>query len=72
MPVEAHFDKTIGSVALARRFTEEVLGGVPATVMFDIVLMVSELAANAVLHGSTTFALSITSKGQICLSVLRS
>lgn len=59
MTVEATFSKTSDSVALARRFAEEVLGGVPASIALDIVLMVSELATNAVVHAATMFRLSI-------------
>ncbi len=59
MTVEANFDKTADSVALARRFAEEVLGGVPAAVTLDIVLMVSELATNVVVHAATPFGLKI-------------
>ena len=59
MTVEANFSKQPRSVALARRFTEEVLGGVPTPTVHEIVLMVSELATNAVVHAATTFRLSI-------------
>ncbi len=59
MTVEANFSKQPRSVALARRFTEEVLGGVPTSTANEIVLMVSELATNAVVHAATTFRLSI-------------
>lgn len=59
MTVEAKFSKQPDSVALARRFTEEVLGGVPAPIAIEIVLMVSELATNAVVHTTTAFRLSI-------------
>ena len=59
MTVEANFSKTSGSVALARRFTEEVLGGISGAVAAEIVLMVSELATNAVLHAATSFRLRL-------------
>ncbi len=59
MTVEANFSEQPDAVALARRFTEEVLGGVPGPIAHEIVLMVSELATNAVVHAATTFRLSI-------------
>lgn len=59
MTVEANFSKTSGSVALARRFTEELLGGISGAVAAEIVLMVSELATNAVLHAATSFRLRL-------------
>ena len=59
MTVEANFSRTSDSVALARRFAEEVLGDVPTSIAADIVLMVSELATNTVVHAATMFRLSI-------------
>ena len=59
MTAEANFSRQPRSVALARRFTEEVLCGVPAPIAIEIVLMVSELATNAVVHAATAFRLNI-------------
>ena len=60
MTVRATFDTTPGSVALAQEFTREVLNGVPLVQLEEIVLMVSELAINAIAHTATTmFGLSI-------------
>jgi anti-sigma regulatory factor (Ser/Thr protein kinase) len=59
MTNEASFDSKPASVARARRFTEEALGGVSDLVALDVVLMVSELATNAVVHAGTTFSLRI-------------
>jgi anti-sigma regulatory factor (Ser/Thr protein kinase) len=59
MTVKANFDRTVEAVALARHFSGEVLGGVATDVVLEVMLMVSELATNAIVHAGTTFGLSI-------------
>jgi anti-sigma regulatory factor (Ser/Thr protein kinase) len=59
MTVEATFESNPDSVALARRFTAEALGGVSLPIASDVVLLVSELATNAILHAATRFNLCI-------------
>ena len=59
MTIKANFDQKVEAVALARRFAEEVLGGVATDVVLEVMLMVSELATNAVVHAGTTFSLGI-------------
>jgi anti-sigma regulatory factor (Ser/Thr protein kinase) len=65
MTVEVSFDGKPESVARARRFTEGALGGVSASTVIDVVLMVSELATNAVVHAATTFSLRIDKSEEI-------
>jgi anti-sigma regulatory factor (Ser/Thr protein kinase) len=57
--VEASFDSSLDSVALARRFAADALDGVSLPVASDVVLLVSELATNAILHAATRFDLCI-------------
>lgn len=59
MTIKGNFDQKVEAVALARHFAEEVLGGVATDVMLEVMLMVSELATNAVVHAGTAFSLSI-------------
>jgi anti-sigma regulatory factor (Ser/Thr protein kinase) len=65
MTVEVRFDGKPESVARARRFAEAALGGVSAPVLIDVVLMVSELATNAVVHAATTFSLRIEKSEEV-------
>jgi anti-sigma regulatory factor (Ser/Thr protein kinase) len=57
------FDPEIRAVGAARRFAFEIArqwGAAP----HDIVLVVSELAANAVVHGHTPFTVSLSRHGR--------
>jgi anti-sigma regulatory factor (Ser/Thr protein kinase) len=65
MTVDMSFDGKPESVAQARRFTERTLGGVSASIVIDVVLMVSELATNAVVHAATAFSLGIEKSEEI-------
>lgn len=47
------------SVGSARRFALQALDDTPGPMRDDVVLMVSELATNAVLHGLTSFHLAV-------------
>jgi two-component sensor histidine kinase len=48
-----------GSVAAARRFAADAVSDLPSEPRESIVLMVSELATNALLHAASTFELRI-------------
>jgi anti-sigma regulatory factor (Ser/Thr protein kinase) len=52
------------SVAAARRFATERLGGLPAETRDAVELMVSELATNCVRHGRRAFQVMITAAGE--------
>ena len=57
------FPATPESVSGARHFVTDLLGDrYPELVREDVALMVSELAANAVLHAATDFAVSLTER----------
>jgi anti-sigma regulatory factor (Ser/Thr protein kinase) len=58
------------SVAAARRFAIELLGGLPPETLDVVELMVSELATNCVRHAQSGFELRIASAaGQIRIEV---
>lgn len=60
------FDHCPTAAGAARRFTRSVLDGVDITVLDDVVLCVSELATNAVVHGcaDSPFTLKIWVDGR--------
>ncbi len=51
------------SVAAARRFAAEVLDGAQPDVIEAVVLMVSELATNAIHHGNSPFSIVLEQTG---------
>lgn len=53
------FPAVATSVGDARRFAVQALGGTSAAILDDVVLMVSELATNAVQHAVTSFYLAV-------------
>ncbi len=59
MTVQRTFPPAKGSVPEARRFVSQALGEVSAEVRDTVLVMVSELATNAVLHASTGFEVSV-------------
>ncbi|HLT68525.1 MAG TPA: ATP-binding protein [Acidimicrobiales bacterium] len=52
MRASAHFPRAPEQVAAARAFAREALGPASPQLVDDVVLMVSELVTNAVLHGA--------------------
>ena len=60
---ERSFPNARASVTQARRFVCNVLTGIDAATRSEIAVMVSELAANAVLHAHTGFRVRITESG---------
>ena len=59
MTDSAVFASDAGSVAMARRFVAEVIGGAPGIATDVVAVLVSELATNAVVHGSTDFTIAV-------------
>ena len=53
------FPRRPESVAAARRFAKQTLGGMASNVLDSVELMVSELATNCVRHTNTAFDLTI-------------
>lgn len=53
------------SVGMARQTVATTLRGLPREVVADVVLMVSELATNAVVHGGTGYGLSVEYDGPV-------
>lgn len=53
MKTEHHFAGSASPVCDARAFVSETLSGAPQGMVDDAVLIVSELAANAVTHGQS-------------------
>jgi anti-sigma regulatory factor (Ser/Thr protein kinase) len=56
---ERQFPPVATSVAGARRFVAEVLAGAPRDLLEDVLLIVSELATNCVVHARSPFDLRI-------------
>jgi anti-sigma regulatory factor (Ser/Thr protein kinase) len=52
------------SVAAARRFATDVLGGAPPAALDVVTLLVSELASNCIRHTDTGFELTIRQTGR--------
>jgi anti-sigma regulatory factor (Ser/Thr protein kinase) len=59
MTPRAVFEGSVDSIAAARAFAAGALAGTPPIVIDRVVLMVSELATNAVRHAGTGFEVSI-------------
>jgi anti-sigma regulatory factor (Ser/Thr protein kinase) len=59
MRAEHHFASSVSSVRAARVFVTETLTGAPKAAVADAVLVVSELAANAVTHASSAFTICV-------------
>ncbi len=59
MTTVAHFSASVPSVAAARRFAASTLADYPAPLKAQVVLMVSELATNAVQHAHSGFTVTI-------------
>jgi anti-sigma regulatory factor (Ser/Thr protein kinase) len=59
MTVEARFPRDPSSPAAARKFVTRVLAHCPPLVRERAILMVSELATNAVQHGRSSFTVAI-------------
>ncbi len=65
MTVTCAFPPVPGSTRAARRFVMNAVGDVPALVRDAILVMVSELAMNAVQHARTEFAVSVHIAGRL-------
>ncbi len=64
------FEPTPEAAAEARRYADELLHGWDAVFVGDVVLLVGELAANAVRHAATRFTLSLRLQtGSLLVSV---
>lgn len=63
MTVSARFVARSPSVGAARRFTTEALAGLSSEVIDAVVLMVSELATNALVHAAADFELTVDVTG---------
>jgi anti-sigma regulatory factor (Ser/Thr protein kinase) len=57
---ERTFPRSRSSVTQARRFVCDALAGIDGATRSEVAIMVSELAANAVLHAKTAFRVRIT------------
>jgi len=57
--VRRTFDRTNRSVPAARRFATTALSEMPADLVDSVILMISELATNAVQHGRSRFEVVI-------------
>lgn len=66
---ERTFPNTRASVTQARRFVCNALGDIDAGRRSEIAVMVSELAANAVLHAHTGFRVRVSDSGDEGLRV---
>jgi anti-sigma regulatory factor (Ser/Thr protein kinase) len=56
---QREFPKARASVAAARNFARDELADLPAETLESVVLMISELATNALIHTSEAFAVTI-------------
>ena len=65
MTARRRFPATLDSVADARRFTLGALAGQPAELQDAVVLMVSELTTNALVHALSAFEVTIRQEGGI-------
>lgn len=56
----ARFPHTLSSAQSARRFVEQQLSGLPPSLVERAIMLVSELATNAILHARSDFELSVS------------
>ena len=61
--LEHTVDRDVDAVPRARRFTADALREVPAAVVEDVELVVSELVTNALLHGASPVVLRLSAVG---------
>lgn len=59
MRAEKGFSADVSSVRAARQFVSKTLSDLPASFVEDVVLMVSELATNAITHADSPFTLRL-------------
>lgn len=59
------FTETPDSVAGARGFVSEALTGLPVDLVDDVVIMISELATNAVVHARSAFEVQVARGDQL-------
>lgn len=71
--VSAHCDlpRTPASVPLARRFVRSFLDGVPASAVYDVLLLTSELVTNVVLHARTGVHIGVSRDASTVLVVVQ-
>ncbi len=70
MIASKRFPMSVDSVARARHFVRQVLGQCPTVTVDTAELLTSELATNAVVHGHTSFDVSVShSEGLLRIAV---